>query len=273
MKDIDCGLFIAFKRLFSRYQIKRETFAMKFYQSASYTDITDSSAEPPASPANGVPNLFRTSTSGSAIFTDVGASDSRYFDVGGQYGYLVDASSVKKAVGLVYYDSGVVVLDAERVISGSQFVSGTISSALSLLGKTTIGTLGTEKFIPDLVTSGSIDDIVDHFCYARFGSGSLTAMTFQNVTNINSSLIFCRALPDDFNYSSNPTYTESSGTNQGRLTIYDPSLSDENQEPFAYITTVGLYDDTGGLLAVAKLSRPVEKSPARDLTLRIRLDY
>lgn len=273
MKDIDAGLFLAFKRLFSRDQIKRETFAMKFYQTASYTDITDSSAEPPASPSNGVPNLFRTSTTGSAIFTDVGASDSRYFEIGGQYGYLVDASSVNRAVGLVYYDSGVVILDADRVISGSQFVSGTISSAVHSLGTTTIGTNGTAKFIPDLVTSGSIDNIVDHFCYARFGSGSLTGITFQNVTNINSSLIFCRALPDDFNYSSNPTYIEQSGVNQGRLTIYDPSLSEETQEPFAYITTVGLYDPTGGLLAVAKLSRPVEKNAGRDLTLRVRLDF
>lgn len=273
MNDIDSGLFIAFKRLFSRDQIKRETFAMKFYQTASYTDTTDSSAEPPAVEADGVPNIFRSSTTGSAIFTDVGASDSRYFDVGGQYGYLVNAAAASKPVGLLYYDSGVVILDVASVISGSQFVSGSISSAVNSLGKVTIGTLKTERFIPDLVTSGSIDDIVDHFCYARFQSGSLTGITFQNVTNINSSLIFCRALPDDFNYSSNPTYIEQSGTNQGRLTIYDPSLPEETQEPFAYITTVGLYDAVGGLLAVAKLSRPCEKNAGRDLTLRVRLDY
>ena len=275
MKDIDSGLFIAFKRLFSRDQIKRETFAMKFYQTASYTDDQGATKlpGPPTIPSNGVPNLFRTSTTGSAIFTDVGASDSRYSEIGGQYGYLVDASSVNKTVGLVYYDSGIVILDADRVISGSQFVSGTIDSAVHALGTTTIGSNGTAKFIPDLITSGSINDIVDHFCYARFGSGNLTGITFQNVTNINSSLIFCRALPDDFNYSSNPTYIEQSGLNRGRLTIYDPSLPEETQEPFAYITTVGLYDPTGGLLAVAKLSRPVEKSPGRDLTLRVRLDY
>jgi hypothetical protein len=279
--DIDAAMFIAFKRLFARDQIKRETFAMRFYQSASYVSKTGTTPEelsfPPAADANGVPNLYVTSTSGSAIFTDIGSSNSRYFDAGGQYGYLVNASSTSNAVGILYYDSGIAVLDIEKVVSGSQFISGTIS-AMHPLGQITLGGAGTQtaktaRVVPDLLTSGSVDDIVDHFCYARFGSGALTAMTFQNVTNINSSLIFCRALPDDFNYSSNPTYVENTGDYQGRLTIYDPALPEETQEPFAYVTTIGLYDNAGGLMAVAKLSRPVEKNPGRDLTFRVRLDF
>ena len=279
--DIDAALFVAFKRLFARDQIKRETFAMRFYQSASYVSKTGTTAAqlsaPPASDSVGVPNLYVTSTSGSAIFTDIGSSDSRYFDVGGQYGYLVNASSTSTAVGILYYDSGIAVLDIEKITSGSQFISGTIS-AMHPLGQITLGGAGTQtdntaRVVPDLLTSGSIDDVIDHFCYARFGSGALTAMTFQNVTNINSSLIFCRALPDDFNYSSNPTYVENTGDFQGRLTIYDPALPEETQEPFAYVTTIGLYDNAGGLVAVAKLSRPVEKNPGRDLTFRVRLDF
>lgn len=275
--DVDAALFIAFKRLFARDQIKRETFAMRVYSSASYVSRTNPTDEPPSTDAEGVPNLFVTSLSGSAIYTDIGSSDSRYFDVGGQYGYLVDASNTTKAVGILYYDSGIAVLDIEQIISGSQFASGTIS-AMSPLGTTVLGGAHTEtdkkaKFVPDLLTSGSVDDVIDHFCYARFGSGSLTAITFQNVTNINSSLIFCRAMPDDFNYSSNPTYVEQTGDYQGRLTIYDASLPEDTQEPFAYVTTIGLYDNAGGLLAVAKLSRPVEKNPGRDLTLRCRIDF
>ena len=264
---VDTALFIAFKRLFSRDQIKRETFAMRFYQTASLV-----TTETPAKP-----NIFITSNSGSAIFTDIGAADSRYFDIGGQYGYLVDASSTTKTVGLMYYDSGIAVLDIEKITSSSQFISGTIS-AMTPLGQTVLGGLGTEtynkaKIVPDLMVSASVDDIVDHFSYSRFGDGAMTAITFQNVTNINSSLIFCRALPDDFNYSSNPTYVEQTGDYQGRLTIYDPTVNEENQETFTYVTTIGLYDDSGGLLAVAKLSRPVEKNPSRDLTFRVRLDY
>ena len=39
------------------------------------------------------------------------------------------------------------------------------------------------------------------------------------------------------------------------------------------ITTIGFYDANDNLLAVAKLSRPVEKSSERDITYTVRLDY
>jgi len=262
--EIDSAMFIAFKRLFARDQIKRETFAMKLFATAS-TDV-------------GKPNLNRPTTSGSMIFTDIGSSDQKFFSIGGQYGYLVDASNTSRAVGRLYYDYGVAVLDIEKITSGSQFMSGTID-AMTATGQLVLGASGTEtagksKLVPDFMTSGSVDNIIDHFCFTRFGSSTNTAITFQNVTNINSSLIFCRAMPDDFNFSSNPTYVETAGTtNEGRLTIYDPALPDEVQETFAYVTTIGLYDASGGLLAVAKLSRPVEKSAGRDLTFRVRLDF
>jgi hypothetical protein len=34
-----------------------------------------------------------------------------------------------------------------------------------------------------------------------------------------------------------------------------------------------LYDTAGDLLAVAKLSRPIEKNDEKDLTIRVRLDF
>ena len=52
---------------------------------------------------------------------------------------------------------------------------------------------------------------------------------------------------------------------------------DEGQEDvqrsFSFITTVGLYDANDNLLAVAKLSRPIEKNDEKDLTVRVRLDF
>ena len=124
------------------------------------------------------------------------------------------------------------------------------------------------KFVPDLFTSGSIDNIVDHFASARFSSGSLTAATFQNNTNINSTLIFCRATADEFNYSSNPTYTST----DNRIRVIDQGQEDI-QRSFSFITTIGLYDVNDNLLAVAKLSRPIEKNDEKDLTVRVRLDF
>ena len=90
----------------------------------------------------------------------------------------------------------------------------------------------------------------------------------QNVTNINSTLIFCRATTDEFNYSSNPTFKDSSG----RIVVIDEG-EETTQRTFSFVTTIGLYDARSNLLAVAKLSRPVEKNDENDLTMRVRLDF
>ena len=116
--------------------------------------------------------------------------------------------------------------------------------------------------------SASIDDITDHISSTRFSSGTLTAMTFQNVTTINSTLVFCRATADEFNYSTNPTYTNASG----RIRVIDAGQED-SQRSFSFPTTIGLHDEFGNLLAVAKLSRPIEKNDERDVTFRVRLDF
>ena len=118
------------------------------------------------------------------------------------------------------------------------------------------------------MTSGSIDDIVNHLASCRFSSGSNTAITFQNLTSINSTLIFCRATADEFNYSSNPTYVDSSN----RIRVIQQG-QEATQRSFSFITTVGLYDSNDNLLAVAKLSRPIEKNNEKDLTIRVRLDF
>jgi len=81
-------------------------------------------------------------------------------------------------------------------------------------------------------------------------------------------LIFCRVTADEFNYSTNPTYTES----DGRIVVIDQGQS-STQRSFTFPTTVGLHDEFGELLAVAKMSRPIEKNDEKDITFRIRLDF
>jgi hypothetical protein len=121
-----------------------------------------------------------------------------------------------------------------------------------------------EALYPGLWTKSTIDDVLDHVCTTRFGRGNMSAISFRNETVINSSLIFCRAAPSQLNYSTNPTYKDSDGN--------IIALNSSN-EPFSFVTTVGLYDADRFLLAVAKTSRPIEKNPETDLSIRIRLDY
>lgn len=198
--EVDSAMFICLKRLFARDSVKRETFAMRFAQTASIiTNETD---------GNWVPNMSITSTSGSAIYTDIGSATNKLTAFGGQVGNVVDSANTSRTVGLMFYDRGVGVFDLAKITSASQFLSGNID-AMHTLGEQTLGGVGSETentsaFIPDLMTSGSIDNIIDHICATRFGSGSQSAITFQNITNINSTLIFARAGADEFNYSSNP---------------------------------------------------------------------
>ena len=278
-QSVDSAMFIAFKRLFSRDQIKRETFAMRFYQTGSHVSKAGSTSidMPPITVhGNGVPNLYSTTLSGAVILTDLGSTTQKFSTAGGQYGIIVDSANTSRQVGLMFYDAGVAVFDLAKIVSGSQFMSGTID-AMHPFGSIILGAPETEtglksKFIPDFISSASIDNVIDHLCSTRFQSGSLTAITFQNVTNINSTLIFCRAPADEFNYSSNPTFVDSTENSKGRIVVIDPGEEDK-QESFTFVTGIGMYDASGNLLAVAKLSRPVEKSPERDLTFRVRLDF
>ena len=49
--------------------------------------------------------------------------------------------------------------------------------------------------------------------------------------------------------------------------------SDFINNPQVYITTVGLYNDTNELLAVAKLSRPLLKDFTKEALIRVKLDF
>jgi hypothetical protein len=188
-------------------------------------------------------------------------------------------------MGLIFYDYGVVVLDMNKVFFSDQHMSGTISAATgsdtvggvtttagtTIIGRTWTSANAAAKFIPDFVVSASIDDIVNHISSVRFGNtanSNDTAITFQNNTNINSTLVFCRASADEFNYSSNSTFTD----DDGRINVIDEG-QEGTQGSFTFITTIGLYDAADTLLAVAKLSRPVEKNDEKDLTFRVRLDF
>jgi hypothetical protein len=260
---VDAAMFISYKRLFARDAIKDQTFVMQFYSSGSSDSLLGY-------------NLNVTSINGSSLYTDFGTSLNKVIDIGGTHANIVNAANKDQTVGQIYYDRGIVIFDLAKIMSGAEHVSGSISSINSLSGFGNIGgPIATNplsnpnaKFISDLMTSGSVDNILDHLCGCRFQSGSLTSTTFQNVTNINSTLVFCRAAADEFNYSQNPTYVDANN----RITVIDPG-QENTQKSFTYVTSIGLYDANDNLLAVSKVSRPIEKNSERDLTFRVRLDF
>lgn len=103
-----------------------------------------------------------------------------------------------------------------------------------------------------------------------FGSASAgkivcTQLSFQAINQAKRSTFFCRAFNKEFNYTNNPTSI--SNTVNGTITA---SLT---ANPRTYITTVGLYNDDGDIVAVAKVSPPIKKTFADEVTLGVQINF
>jgi hypothetical protein len=95
--------------------------------------------------------------------------------------------------------------------------------------------------------------------------GAVTGFTINSKEDLSSDFIFCRAKNSEYNYSANPSFISSSTG-----AVLFPSFV---ENPTTYITTVGLYNVSQELLAVAKLSRPLEKNFTKELLVRVKLDF
>jgi hypothetical protein len=114
------------------------------------------------------------------------------------------------------------------------------------------------NIITDLLTGSAITASCNAIRHRWFDND------YNNTTELNSTIHFCRVNNNDYNYSSNPTYLSSS-----KMVVKNNTLD----APVSYMTTVGLYSADNELLAVAKLSEPLKKDPTNEMTLRVRLDY
>jgi len=87
----------------------------------------------------------------------------------------------------------------------------------------------------------------------------------RRTENVSTSHYFVRANNREFNFSNNPTFVTGS-TGQFVQSLFE-------RDPHVYITSVGLYDDSNELLAVAKTSKPIEKSFDKEVAIKVKLDF
>jgi hypothetical protein len=99
--------------------------------------------------------------------------------------------------------------------------------------------------------------------YAAINRGK--SFTLNSEETITSDYVFVRARNSEFNYSENPSFISGS---TGEV-IYSNFIN----APQTYITTVGMYNDSNDLLAVAKLSRPLLKDFTKEALVRVKLDF
>tara|TARA_R100000008_G_C3579447_1_gene167441 strand:+ start:239 stop:1315 length:1077 start_codon:yes stop_codon:yes gene_type:complete len=235
---INDAYFLNFARLLTKDEIKKGSFTLSLGVSASYPE----------------PFGDGTTTGGCISLVDKsGSSGYKVNSPAGEYGILYATGSKLNpsvvdgtghvAAGLLYYQAGV------AVVSASVF-----NSLLTAPITAAVGGNNAEQELTASAISGNCDAFRHR----------INNLSFNNTTELNSTIYFCRTNHDEFNYSSNPTYLSGS-----RVVV----KSQASDAPVTYITTVGLYSPDNELLAVAKLSEPIKKDPTTELTLRVRLDY
>jgi hypothetical protein len=244
---LDDVFFVNFARLLNKDEVKKGSFSIEFgIEDAFDFDGVNFTKRVKASDLSGSTSYLVNSPAGEygILYATSSANGTSYL------------TNEEVPVGLVYYQAGI------AVISGSIFndtADGGVlknSDGTVVLGNSFAGGTAADgfQFVSGSSISGSCDAIRNR----------IYNISFNNTTELNSTIYFCRASHNEFNYSSNPTYLSSS-----EIRVKDTTLD----QPVSYITTVGLYSATNELLAVAKVSEPLKKTPDTELTLRVRLDY
>jgi len=168
-----------------------------------------------------------------------------------------------------------------NVVSGSLSGGTTINTAAAS-EDSTMGSYGT--FYPSLgvillnpdrlsgapmalvtATGSNSDDRNNRKLFDRIVDGQYFQMKRKEV--ITSKHYFVRATSNHFNATTNETYYTKSIAGVKQII---PGMA---TDPKTYITTVGLYNDSDELLAIAKLSKPILKSRAREALIKVKLDF
>ena len=271
---MDEVIFINFSRLLVKDEIKKGSFQIKF---GTNPDLGTS---------------LKKSAANLLTIKDTNAqNDFRINSPAGEYGILSASHTAKTTVnalatgdgdpvtvstgkvGLIFYQAGVCVLTAsifEGIESDTTHGRGSTSHFGPVLNTSlsmSIGGLhgngrgrkGTNQAdINEVLTGSKIEHICNNIRRRIYD------ISFNNTTELNSTVYFCRANHQEFNYSGNPTYL-----NDSKIRVKQV----ETDMPISYVTSVGLYSPDNELMAAAKLSEPLRKDPTNELTLRVRLDY
>ena len=244
---LDNVFFLNFSRLLVKDEIKKGSFQLDlgvvpahseggavFASRLQITDASGSSGYLVNSPVGEYGILYATASAGARVL----------------------AANQSYAVGHLYYQAGVAVMSGSLFMNAS--AGGILNNLSGALSMSNPGESRTNLKFSDVLTGSTISIAADNIRTRMYN------LQFNNTTELNSTIYFCRINHNEYNYSTNPTYL-----NGSKLRVKTKS----SDNPVAYITTIGLYSDNNELMAVAKLSEPLKKDPSNEFTIRARLDY
>jgi len=169
--------------------------------------------------------------------------------------------------GLVYPERGIIVLNPNAIVPHLGF-RGAVAGvgAASSSAENLYDVYGGQSFAPftgSLVAATPKNQRNHMGLYAAISKGAdFQARSSETISSVH---YFVRLKNKEFNYSNNPSVRD--------RTTGAINITEFKKNPKVYATTIGLYNANNDLVAVAKLSRPIEKGPDREALIRVRLDF
>ena len=181
-------------------------------------------------------------------------------------------------IGLVFPKAGIVILNCEflnDILTNSG--GGGVASSNALI---TIPISATRNTAP-IPGNGSTIPATSNALYKEAVYNAIRSsdnnMRVRRGEYVPSRHYFVRVKNRDFNYTNNPTFTYQTATTDtvtGEIRQRgDIKQTEFLTDPKVYPTSVGLYNNNNELVAVAKLSRPAQKTFSNELLIKVRLDF
>ena len=204
-----------------------------------------------------------------------------------------------QGLGLLYPNDGIVVFNAAKLAEvlgvdnlfnitslptivdstglptnyapSASYFSGSKSDALGVAGSQYVLGSNSPKYNSSLNADlGNQNNILALYWSLK---NSNKPMVVRKTEFVPSKHYFVRVKNQAYNYSNNPTYVYSGNETLSNGTIpAKGTIRMDSNDPHTYPTSIGLYTDSGELVAVGKLSRPAVKSFSSELLLKIRID-
>ena len=144
--------------------------------------------------------------------------------------------------GLFYPDQGLIVLNPTALSSS-------------------LGSVHGRDLAGSLVTNASTKNQLRLVESIKLGAD----FEARRTENVSTSHYFVRATNREFNYSNNPSFVTGSDGSFAESTF--------ETDPRTFITTVGLFNTSNEMIAVAKTSQPIPKSFDKEVLIKVKLDF
>lgn len=197
---------------------------------------------------NGTNSIKLTDDSGDTSITNFLGGNRVYNIVSGSMGRSYNTSSIQTnsgSYGMFFPDMGLIILNPRAL--ALPYANGGLSLSIN-------ETAGTSYALNYTVNPATL--------YNSIASGSYFAARSQET--VSARYFFVTAKSGQLNYTTNPSIIDANGS------LLYSTLVDN---PKTYPTTIGLYNDAGELLAVAKLSKPLPKDSTKQINCRVKLEF